>query len=66
MMFFAVIGEILFLLIGAWALIGSLIAVKFMLGYSGKMEWALIIPFIVGVFLVWCAVHYGPISLVIL
>lgn len=59
----AVFGEIVLLALGIWLLLGAVFLVQLRFGFTGEFEWVACLPFSLGVLMIWCAIHYGPITM---
>lgn len=61
----AIIGEILVIIVGLIVLIGGTAAAYASAAFSGKHGWAIIIPILIGLLILWAAGHYGPITITV-
>lgn len=61
----AVLGEIILFCFGLFVFIAGTITFGAACAFSGKGGWAVLVPMVIGGFIMWLAVHYGPIGVVV-
>jgi len=59
----AILGFIALFLLGCFLILSGLAGAYPSVGFSGRADWFCLVPVIVGVALVWLAIHFSPLQI---